>query len=106
MTAPHAPHDKRLALLHVRRATFPRPQERACRADVHRRRRARAVALAQLSDRHRLAHGYRLRAKAAVLAADGAWRDRAGAGAARSAQGGTVGWRRADTAAADPRREH
>ena len=40
---------------------------RAGRAAVHRRRAVRPVAVAQLSDRHRAAHGHRLCAAAAVL---------------------------------------
>ena len=54
----------------------------------------RPVALARLSDRHRVAHGHRLRAAAAVLDPARARRRRPGARAARGASRAAVGARR------------
>src|SRR5262249_62436570 len=61
-----------------------RAQGRAGGPALHRRGGARPVAVARLSHRNRLAHGYRLRAAAVVLVPARPWRHRSRAGTARS----------------------
>src|SRR5262249_60079874 len=61
-----------------------RAQGRAGGPALHRRGGARHVAVARLSHRNRLAHGYRLRAAAVVLASAPPWRHRSRAGACPS----------------------